>query len=130
MVLLRLNVYGKQNEGAANPASSFKSFREEVKHNSLTPEEKKMSKKYRAVIELVEKGVVHAKGKMLMVEVSDDRAKNLINAGYIEEVLPEAPKTEVKAFEAPQKKVITAEDTEQKGATGLAAKLKEKNKKK
>lgn len=88
-------------------------------------------KKYVAVIDgLVEKGVVHAKGKVIMVEMSEERAANLIRAGYIEEILPEAPKVEKKEIEAPQRKVIGKEDAQTKDATGMAAALKNKGKNK
>jgi hypothetical protein len=122
---------GKQPEGGAGNSapSPDDSFRAEIRGKS--PEVKTMAKQYKALIDnLVERGVVHAKGKVLMVEVSDDRAKNLINAGYIEEILPEAPKVEKKEMEAPQNKMVEKADAGTKDATGLAASLKNKNKKK
>jgi len=88
-------------------------------------------KKYKVLINnFVEKGVVHAKDSILQVEVAEDRAINLINAGYIEEVSTAAPVVEKKVIEAEVKKVITGNETEKKDATGIGANLLKKKGKK
>lgn len=132
MVLTRNSVIGIENrEGTA--AEAVLSFKHEKKSPALIQGDKKMEKKiYKVIIpNFVEKGVVHSKGQSLQVEIDETRAANLVNAGYIEEVLPEAQKPEVKAIPAaPQDKMIKAGDSEIKTATGFVAKLKEKKNKK
>lgn len=82
-------------------------------------------KKYKSLIQnLVEKGAVHAKGQILQVPIDDERAKNLINAGYIEEVVEveaKTPEEEKKNLEAPENKMETGAD--KKDATGKGANL-------
>jgi hypothetical protein len=129
MVLKYETMFGyKKDEGPAQPGLSFE--------NDEDPEEKKESQgekmvKYKSLIDnLVEKGARHLKGEELKVSIDAERAAALINAGYIEEVVEvkEEVKPETKNIEAPIKKVITADDTDKKGATGKGASLL-KNKK-
>lgn len=131
MVLSHEKIFGKsKGEGPAkNDGPLSNKFRRPVSDEG--PERiaggvKTMAKKYRTLIDkLEEKGVVHAKGKILMVEVSDERAQNLINAGYIEEVVEgicEGPaKEKEKDIEAPKNKM--EEGADKKSATGKGANL-------
>jgi len=88
-------------------------------------------KKYRSLIDkLVEKGAVHMKGQVLIVPIDEIRAKNLINAGYIEEVKEgEDKKAEEKVADVPENKMETGDNTKKKDITGKGANLL-KNKKK
>ena len=139
MVLSYEGVYGKKKseveEGPEQVGPSLhRKFTQEKddERESIKPEGvKKMAKQYKALInQLVENGAVHAIGQIIMVPLTDERATNLINAGYIEEVV-EVKEVEVKKeIEAPIKKVITGEDTDKKTATGVGAGLLKKKGKK
>jgi hypothetical protein len=95
-----------------------------------TKGDKMPDKIYKSSIDnLIEGNARHLKGEILKVKIDDARAAALINAGYIEEVVPaSAIKPEVKEAEAPIKKVITADEAETKGATGKGAGLLKKKK--
>lgn len=129
MVMDRSSLFGEsKNEGTAKIA--VLSFNKEVRQEKINSGDKQM-KKYKVLINnFVEKGVVHSKDSILQVEVAEDRATNLINAGYIEEVVAAAPVVEKKVIEAETKKVITADQTEKKDATGIGANLLKKKGKK
>lgn len=133
MVLTRESIFGKSREvGAEKESASTHEGREMINLNKGVIAMEK--KEYKVMIDnLVEKGVPHAKGRMLQVEISEERATNLIRAGYIEEVGAEEQKPEVKEpekknIEAPENKMITGEDTEKKTATGKGAGLLNKKK--
>ena len=137
MALSYDKVFGikKKDEGTAQ--SAVLSLKEEDKADAKAEAEAEAKgdimpeKSYRSLIDnLVEGFARHLKGETIKVKIDDARAQALIRAGYIEEIVPEAPKVEEKAIEAPIKKVITGEDTDKKDATGFGAKLLKKKGKK
>ena len=65
--------------------------------------------KYKTTIKLCEAGITHEKGQELKVSITEERAQNLIRAGYIEEV-----ETQQKNFEAPQTKDMKPADVTKK----------------
>lgn len=62
------------------------------------------NRKYKAACILVEQGVRHLSGDFLKLEISEERAKALINAGLIIETQPEVKKD----LQAPENRMISA----------------------
>jgi hypothetical protein len=127
------DVYGKRKpeEESEEGSSSSKPFSNQAMRNDDVKlpdhqegDTKMTESKYIVQIDgFTEKGARHLKGDVLKVAIDEDRAKALLNAGYIalEEVKTEAPVE--KAMEAPIKKVITSDEAEKKTVTGKGAGL-------
>jgi len=130
-------VFGREkNEGPEpnGPSFKMKKFQKqpaeaEDEKMPAPEEENKMSQRKLivAIDGFTEKQARHMKGDVLKIEIDEERAAALIKAGYIyeEEI---AKKVEEKAIEAPIQKIVTGEDTENKGVTGKGAGLLNKKK--
>jgi len=134
MVIDRKKLYGNAiDEGTAQAVLSLseEDKADAIREAAAETKGEIMEKKYRSLIDnLMEGNARHIKGETLKVKIEEARAKALINAGYIEEILPEGSQPTEKAIEAETKKVITGDHTDKKDATGLGAKLLGNKKKK
>ena len=146
MVLTKANVpWGKSKGGSASPVPSddkedFPSDGSDIpktKEMMKVPEEKKIVY-LAAYTGFTERGARHAKDEELKMPITEERAKNLINAGAIKiKGEKEEPKPEEKAVEgAPIDRSMKSGDTEKKesaegkGADLLKGKKSKKEKKK
>jgi len=113
------------------PSDEDEDFPQDGSDIPKTKEMMKMPEDKKPVYVAVETGFTerqarHAKDQVIEVEMSPERAANLLKAGYIKlkEDKKEEPKAEEKAIAGPETdRAMKSEDSEKKGAEGKGADL-------